>query len=159
MIHVKLFFLLILLLALPSIPVFAQDRPIVYMLFDEQPDSGQVKMFESATGNTRLYAYSDFSSEIPKRRHFNAVDSSIYRIVDSIYLKQLIIKQPSWHFTKNEDEGFWHDFDSQGNLTDKKSPFKKAFIVEKINDNTFKIIQVVPFMGSIFYAPVRRQGL
>lgn len=131
-----------------SVTTSAQYRPIGYLFFEENLETDTFHMYW-IKGSHLIYNYRnniDGTSDEPRR--FNAVDSSKYELVDSLYLKQLDIKPPSWLFDPNINRDFGWYWDRNGNL--ETGPFRGLYVVEKLERNKFKIIRVVPYIGSTF---------
>ena len=131
-----------------QVTAFAQYKPLGYIYFEQSDETDSFEMYLIET-SVLIYNYRNNEEVISTEpRRFNAVDSSKYQIVDSLYLRQLDIKPPSWLFAPNIDRGFGWYWDKKGNL--ETGPFRRLYIVEKLALNRFKIIGVVPYIGSIF---------
>ena len=138
---------LMLMIALKS-AALAQYKSNGYVFFENNGVFDNIHMFKHITLNTWLYTYTQkIEDKFVRPIYFNAVDSAKYQIVDSLYLKQLDIKTPYWLYNPNVDSDFgWH-WDRNGNLD--TGPFRRFYIVEKLQPNKFRISVIVPYIGSI----------
>lgn len=126
-----------------------KDMPDVYVYFEElMRAEEEVSMFKLERPE---YGYDIYVFEIwepRKRALFNTVDREVYKIVDSVYVKQLDVKPPEWGINIE-------NYATDMNYVSTK--YKHIYFVEKIDGNQFKIIEVVSYIGEIFFAPERKK--
>lgn len=143
----KITLLIVLMVAL-RVTTFAQYKPEGYIFFEQNGIFENIHMFKHTILNTSLYTFIERVNGKPiELIRFNAKDSAEFKIIDSLYLKQLDIKPPSWHFDPNLKNDLGLGFDRNGNLD--IGPFRKLYLVERLKPNEFKLILIVPFIGSI----------
>lgn len=129
-----------------QLEVVAQRKSVGYILFEGNQVADSVEMYTLQFPNYLLYNYKNVRSDGRTLIHrFSTLDSMDYKIVDSQYLKHLDLKSPSWLFIEDVDFGYY--FDKKGNLQD--APFSRFYVVEKLSLEKFKIISVVPYIGTL----------
>lgn len=117
-------------------------KPDVYVYFDEFED-GKVGMFKLDRGVSEdpdIYIYEINASQLL----FNTVDKKKYEIVDSCFVGDLNLKSPEWGSKET-------NYELDLNSVSRK--YEHIYFVEKLAENKYKIIEVVPYIGSIFFAP------
>lgn len=136
----------------------AQKKNDGYALFEDKGVVDSIHMEKLALPDAQVYAYfKDEGDHWGKRVHFDVVDSSKFCMVDSDHVKKLQLLTPGDVIEPGFDLG--HDWDSKGNLKDSKATFVRFFIVQKLDADKYIIMQVVPYMGDIFYSSKNRDGL
>ncbi|MFC3196942.1 hypothetical protein ACFOET_04875 [Parapedobacter deserti] len=118
------------------------EKTSVYVYFDEY-DDGEVAMYKLVDKNIKepdIYIF-DLNGS---RLSFNTVSKEDYKIVDSCFLKKRAVKSPDWG-VEVENYGL--------NLDAKSTKYEHIYFADKVGDNQFKIVEVVPYIGSIFFAP------
>ena len=137
------------LMILASVSMAQKKRP-VYISFNLTEDhSGKVEVSKlgDKTGSTMpvIYLFQTATDQLL----FNVIDTANYCIIDSVQVKKLDVKSPEWMVDKE-------NFDRDMKPKDKR--YNHICMIEKIDDNTFKIIEVVSYIGDIFFAPERRKN-
>jgi hypothetical protein len=136
----------------------AQKKSDGYAFFEDKGVVDGIHMKKLKLPDALIYAYSkDEGDHWGKRVHFDVVDSTKFCTVDSNHVKVLNVLKPKEVIEPDFDLG--HDWDSNGNFKDAKATFSKFFVVQQLDSNSFKIIQVVPYIGDVFYAPKKKDGL
>jgi hypothetical protein len=127
----------------------AQIKPELYLFFKEDTSNGMskqqrkndnqvVKNGKIISGKYDYDIYIFLDKAISFSLKLATIDKKNYCIKDSLFVKKYAKSYKQLKANKN----IYYD------TRDKKFPYKKVFIVEYINQNQYKIIQVDAYMGS-----------
>lgn len=85
----------------------------------------------------------DFSYTAPGNNQFqfSTKQGALRLRVDSFYIKKIKPKSPTW--LKSQRDTFWPTWS-------KKFPYKHLYIVEKVADNIYQVVEVESFIGEDF---------
>ncbi|MFC3196944.1 hypothetical protein ACFOET_04885 [Parapedobacter deserti] len=119
------------------------EKTNVYVYFDEY-DGGEVAMYKLERKDIKEPDIYIYETEKLSLLLFNTVDKKNHKIVDSCFVKKLDLKSPKWG-ANSDNYGL--------DLNSVSTKYKHIYFVDKLADNKYKIVEVVHYIGSIFFAP------
>ncbi len=120
-----------------------------YVYFEEKMRAeNEVSTYKLDFGEYDVFVFEVW--EPRKRTLYTTFNKHKYRLVDSVFVQNLSVQPSDWLI---DISNFAPDQDLI-----KSKKYNQVFILEKTDENTYKMIEIVGYIGDIFFAPERRKN-